>query len=298
MPAALTVKRILIVGGGGVIGAALIEQYVRRNTEVVASSRAQQNIHPCEHVERIVIDLERPETFQSVFGHFDAAFFCAAVTSISRCEEEQNKTFDINVRSTVRLMEIMSKHTDRIIFLSSSTVFGLDALQRFENSVTGRSLYSYGRQKAAVEKKLLELMPGSTVVRITKVLSGKMPLIRKFDLELAEGKECHPFSNLYMCPVSLRYAVDSLVKIEESALPGIFHISGDAVVSYFQFLKTYATHNKYSIERVVDSKMNDDAIPSPAHSRNYAMLDMCRTTELLGIAPQPLAGVLEDIKSC
>jgi dTDP-4-dehydrorhamnose reductase len=122
-----------------------------------------------------------------------------------------------------------------------------------------------------------------------------MPLIQKFASELKSNQECRPFANLFMAPVSLRFVVDALVKVAESGQGGIFHLSGEKMVSYADFVRSYAMHFGYPTDKVVEAALNNDAIPSPLESKAYAFLGMDRTTELLNIFPRSLASVLADL---
>ncbi len=292
----MAARRILVVGSSGLIGSAVAGEYVRRGASVVGTQRSSGGQRcAASGQEAIQVDLSRPETFESIAGEFDAVFMCSGMTSIARCEDAPKETSLVNVTNTLQLLHRLSRQSARIVFLSSSTVFGPDAAVHKEDSAIGNPRYEYGRQKATVESALIARNSGASVVRITKVLSKTLPLMEKFASELANNQVCRPFANLLMSPVSLRYVVDALVEVEESGHGGIFHFSGAAMSSYADFLRAYALHQGYSTDNVLEAVMSNEAIPSPMESKAYAFLDMDRTTALLNIFPQSLDSVLADL---
>lgn len=289
-------KRILVVGSTGLVGSALAREFVRMGAHVVGTRREACEVRGslAAH-EFIQVDLQRPDTFENISGEFDTAFMCAAVTSIARCQEFPKETSLVNITNSLQLLQRIARHSPRIVFLSSSAVFGSDAAEHTEVSATGTPRYEYGRQKAAVERVFLSSNDGATVVRISKVLCKTLPLLQKFFSELKNGQECRPFANLFMAPVSIRYVVNSLVKVEESGYGGVFHLSGSEVISYAQFLRSFAAHHGFSTGKVKDTVLNNAVIPSPLESKAYALLAMERTAELLNLNPQSLSSVLADL---
>ena len=137
----------------------------------------------------------------------------------------------MNVDNTALLAEKLLAAGCRVVFPSTTLVFDDSVRVPGENAPTS-PVTEYGRQKAEAEKKLLDLGGGVQVIRYSKVIPTPMPLMAGWRRKLLEGGGITPFSDLYFSPIPLDYAVDATVEIAEKGLDGIWHVSGDEVLSY------------------------------------------------------------------
>src|SRR5206468_5162102 len=80
-------RRVVIVGAGGRLGAALAREYAR-DAEVMAFKHAQ-------------LDLGRPEQLQSTVGTlpFDALINAAALTNVDYCENHRAEAMQLNAKA-------------------------------------------------------------------------------------------------------------------------------------------------------------------------------------------------------
>jgi dTDP-4-dehydrorhamnose reductase len=121
-----------------------------------------------------------------------------------------------------------------VLFLSTDTVFyGTSPLP--EEWDRPHPVGEYGRQKAEVEARLLDLDGGRGQVgicRLTKVLTPESPIVKTFVAALASGRTVDAFADLRISPISLDHVVDGLLRIAERRLGGIFHLSGQGFLSY------------------------------------------------------------------
>jgi len=88
------------------------------------------------------------------------------------------------------------------------------------------------------------------VVRLTKVLNPRMPLIRGWIKSLQNGKIIQPFSDMVMAPLSLSFAVDVLKRVAVMRLSRITQVSAKEDVSYAQVARYLAQRLGVSIDLV------------------------------------------------
>jgi len=282
-------ERILVVGADSLIGAALTAFLRQMGADVTGTTRRKHTVSSnC-----LFLDLASEETLHVVEGHYACAFLCAAITAMSACEREPDRTYRVNVTNTVRLSKRIHVTGTRIVFLSSNTVFNGESARPDENA-DYCTCTEYGRQKAAAEQELM----GSTgdagsvaIARLSKVLSPDSGVAAEFMGKLEDGEPCRAFDDLLMSPISLAYAVDVLAKLAFSKLSGIFHLSGAEEMSYAEFARRLAVHMGVD-PALVRPCRSTDAGAKPLFRPEHPALGMKRTSRLLGIEPEPTAHLL------
>lgn len=126
--------RALVTGAGGFLGTHLVEELLRRGSQVQALARPSREI-PADWRQRGVVpvptDLRRPgEELSSALAGSDVVFHLAATTAGT-----WRSMFDTTVSGTQRLLDAMrsSGWRGRLVHVSSFSVYGL-------NQVRARSL--------------------------------------------------------------------------------------------------------------------------------------------------------------
>ncbi len=279
--------RFLIVGGDSGIGAALSLAVAARGNAVLNTSRKRDagNFH---------LDLADMSGMPEPEGEFSCAFICAARSGFADCEQYPHDTFRVNVEGTLAVARALLEKGCFVVFLSSSAVFDGSAPWPNEFSEPHPTT-EYGRQKAAAEKRLIELDEGRglvAIVRLTKVLTETTPAIARFSEHIRNKASFEAFSDLRFSPLSLRYVVESLLKIASMKAGGVFHLSGDSELSYADFAKRMAAGMNVDPGLVGDTNSSSLQI----HFRpKFPGLGMARTAETIGLKPEPLDIMIEGL---
>jgi dTDP-4-dehydrorhamnose reductase len=277
--------RHLIVGGDSLIGSALRLKLRQLNRDVTVTTRRYEQASS----DRIFYDLMMAN--YSFDTEYDCVFLSAGITNMSICEAEPEKAYQINVDATVALAHQFLANGSRVVFISSNTVFDGDTKHPDEDA-SYRYTTQYGRQKAEAERRLLALGSGVVIIRITKIVSLDIVLFQTLYERLMQNSQCDLFNDLMMCPISMQYLCDSTIKIVDSQLDGIFHLSGAEDMSYAEF--GYRLANTIGVS---DSLVNPVSAKSVLFKPKYASLGMRRTTQLLDISPEASNSVLSQLIS-
>lgn len=270
-----------IIGGDGLIGAQLLELASRKNIPCKWSTRRTPDTDDSFH-----LDLgAQPESWKIPDGNFDVAFLCAAVTSQKHCEDDPQSSRQINVHHTLELARYFTDRGTHIVFLSSNLVFDLN-LPLYQTTSPTNPICEYGRQKADVEKALLEA-GSSTIVRLGKVLHEDMPLVTQWVQSLERGETIHPFSDFRIGPVSLSYIIEGLATIASARHSGIVHLGNNIDASYAEIARFIAGMLGFSPSLVqpttsTEAGVNMKCIP------HHGTLDMSETIETFRIEPPNL----------
>lgn len=120
--------RCLVTGAAGFIGSHLCGRLVAEGDEVVGfdnlSEGAKENLAGSPEVDLVEGDLRNEEEVASAAAGCDVLFHQAAVRSVPRSMEMPGLTTDANVRGTLNVLLAAKQESARVVFASSSSVYG------------------------------------------------------------------------------------------------------------------------------------------------------------------------------
>jgi len=262
---------ILVIGGSGMIGREIV------------SAAAHMGL-PCEFTlrkpeARHFLDLSLPPKSWSIPKNVESAIICASVSGLNACESDPEGTRAINVSATLILADRLAEQGSLITFLSSSQVFGPEVSVPSESDSPG-PVTEYGRQKLVIERHLMEKIPGSQIIRLTKVVSAKLPLFSTWMDFLARGLPVTAFSDLHLSPLSVPAAASGVLAVTRSGCGGVFHLSASDSTSYLEAANLLASRNHFDPSLVISS-------PSPRPNTPDSCRLCCeRSRKLTGFQPR------------
>jgi len=221
----------LIVGGDSAIGRCLGRYWEEQGVKFHASTRRIGAVSE----ERPYIDLDHAIWNSIQQTSYKSVVFCAAITGLANCENNQSLSYRVNVGNTLKLVEILSGNVEYLLFLSTSQVFDGSRLPRKISEPLNPSS-EYGRQKAEVEVGLRSF-PNIGILRLGKVIHDEWPLLEVWRNRLLAGEIIEAYSDVIFSPVKVEDVVlkiDQVVRAQESS---IFHFSTSEDISYFEFAK-------------------------------------------------------------
>ena len=156
-------NKVVIVGGGGRLGAALVREYAR-DFEVVVFNHAQ-------------LDLGAPEQLRSTLGglNFDALINAAAQTNVDRCETHQEEAFALNAEAPRVLAAICRTKKARFIHISTDYVFDGEKREPYTEEDEARPISVYGESKREGERRALEANDRALIARVSWVFGPDRP---------------------------------------------------------------------------------------------------------------------------
>jgi len=292
--------RVLIVGGDGVIGAALADHFLALSAEVYGTTRRLSDGHDLLRVnlryyQKIFWDLTIIDKDFSFLPDVDLVYICAAMARFADCRENPDLAWRVNVEAPALLAKHYANKNARVVFLSTCAVLGCDQPGHgIDSPVQPGSLY--GIFKAEAEKLILETGAGASVVRLTKVLLPNMPLLLGWITALARCETIEAFSDMRIAPLHLSSTIQGLAALQDHE-GGVYHISGSKDISYAhaaQYLASFPGHNCGDVREITAASKG---IPEGDIMR-WTALDVSRLTKLCGWeAPDPLMVIDKVFKS-
>jgi dTDP-4-dehydrorhamnose reductase len=221
---------LLLIGGDSEIGAAVGESLRRKGHAVAATTRRPERVA----ADRGLLDLTLPINDWTPPQNTRAACICAAIARLGDCANDQVASTLVNVTHTIALANKLLSLGIPVLFLSTDKVFdGTRACVPAETPPCPVS--EYGRQKAAVEAALGERMASGepvAVLRLAKVISPGMPLLRQWATNLAAGTPVRAFFDMMMAPTPIEFVCEAIAHLLCERTSGIFQLSGPRDVSY------------------------------------------------------------------
>ncbi len=184
-----TISNVLVIGGAGYIGSALLPKLLDRGYHVRLLDRLLFGTEPIAEImhhprlEIVQADFRQVDKVVEALRGMDAVIHLGAIVGDPACALDEELTTEVNLMATRMIAEVAKGcGVDRFIFASTCSVYGAsDELLDEQSELNPVSLYA--RSKIASEKVLTELADrdfGPVILRFGTVygLSGR----NRFDL--------------------------------------------------------------------------------------------------------------------
>ena len=155
--------KIVILGAGGRLGAALMREY-REKYDLAGFNRAQ-------------LDLANLDDVRGKLGgmNFDVLINAAAFTNVDACETERDRAFLINAEAAGVLAEICNEKDAKLIHFSTDYVFDGQKRAPYTEEDQANPISLYGESKLTGEKNVFAAENGHLAVRVSWVFGPDRP---------------------------------------------------------------------------------------------------------------------------
>ena len=228
--------KILVTGASGLLGLNLSLQMVGTYT-IVGVDRNKLSGTPFEIVKA---DLLEPGACSRLIEqvHPDAVIHTAAIANLDACESDPETARLLNAEFPGQLAELCAKRGVRLIHISTDAVFDgtKDSIYTEDDSPNPLSIYA--RTKLDGEKAVLSVNADAIVARVNFFgwsLSGERSLSEFFVNHLSSGKQCDGFTDVWFCPLFVGDLADTLVRMLDRNLSGLYHVVGSEALTKYDF---------------------------------------------------------------
>lgn len=150
--------RMLVTGGAGFIGSHIVDRLVGLGHEVSViddlSSGSLENLTGSAELIRFVRgDIAEPSDLHRVMSGMEYVFHQAALPSVPRSIEDPWSTNRVNINGTLSvLLASRNSGVKRVVYASSSSVYGLDTTLPKRESIPAHPRSPYALSKLAAEQ--------------------------------------------------------------------------------------------------------------------------------------------------
>ena len=260
--------RVLILGGGGLLGRALLRD-VPAHAEVIAPSRAEL---PLEETEKIRARVERDGVREVILT--------AAWTRVDDCEADPDRAFWINGHLPGRLAAVLAPLRIPLTFFSTDYVFDGAGRRPYREYDLAAPRGVYARSKWYGECAVREAGGEYRIVRTSGLYGEGGP---DFVTAIAERLARGPVSvveDQIVAPTWVDDLAPAVWKIALSGFRGTIHAAASGETSWFHFARELARGLGYPEEQVQPT--TTAAFGRPAPRPAYSILDTQRLRTELG----------------
>lgn len=237
--------RVLITGGTGLLGKALIENR-SSSDEIVATYLGDYTIDGYEGVKYLQSDILDLEGCTRIFRDFkpDVVIHTASIGSPDYAENNRQETEDVNVKGTQAIISICQQFEAKFIYISSNGIYDGENAPYGEESKTEPINY-YGKVKLQAETITKQAKIQQAIVRPILMYGWNHPferlnIVTQSILKLQKGEVMHAYDDVYTNPLfnySCALAIWGIIKKEKY---NVFNIAGADRVSIYQLLRKVA----------------------------------------------------------
>ena len=277
--------RALVIGGSGEIGQAIVSALKTKGADVIVTSRKLDPNNP--NVKRL--NLEHPERFQ-MRQPVDVAYFCAGMTDLVECQKQPGYSWEINVKSHIRLIRELYAQGTFVVYFSSHLIFDGSVPHVKENS-RKKPHCRFAEQKVAVEEYLSKLDSSYGIIRLSDVIGPNTNFLCHWANALKQGETIQAVRELSIAPVGLDEVVQAAIQIGTKRKKGIFQLSGEKDVPFDRVAVELAEQlgvPSSLVEAIDADDANWDIVARPDHTT----LDTHRAKQELGFKPESWSEIL------
>jgi dTDP-4-dehydrorhamnose reductase len=282
--------RILITGANGFLGYYLVEKLLQKKMEVYATGRGDCRLPFIGDTNFTYFNLDFTELIEvkKVFEDVQPEIIvhAGAMSKPDDCEINKPEAFRTNVEGTINLLQAAEKYKCFFIFLSTDFVFdGINGMYS-ENDTPGPVNY-YGLSKLLAEKEVKAYKNGWAIVRTVlvygKPTTGKKNLLTIIKEKLENGEEYKVVSDQIRTPTYVEDLAAGIVSIVEKKAEGVFHISGEDILTPYDMACKTADFLK--LDKTLLKQANADNFNQPARRPLKTGFIIEKAKKVLGFNP-------------
>jgi dTDP-4-dehydrorhamnose reductase len=273
--------KVLVAGGGGQVGRALVRRCAARGLDCVAPGHAELDITRA--------DLEIP--------HVDCVINAAAYTAVDRAESEAAAAYAVNRDGAVNLARAAERAYATLVHISTDYVFdGANPEPYVENDPVA-PLGVYGASKLAGERAVLDSGFHAFVVRTSWVFGVEGANFVKTMLRLGREREVvRVVADQRGCPTFADDLADALLDVGGLARSGhlgprVYHFCNDGPTTWHGFAQ--AIMAGAGLRARVDA-ITTAEYPTAARRPANSVLDTTLIRSL-GVVPPPWTAGLHKV---
>jgi dTDP-4-dehydrorhamnose reductase len=253
--------KILVTGASGLLGLnfSLMDW---GNHTIVGVDRSKLADTPFELLKA---DLLAPQAVNRIFETVgpDAVIHTAANANVDSCESDPDGARRLNAELPGELAASAARMGVRFIHISTDAVFDGTQDGVYTENDTPNPLGIYARTKLDGERNVLSANSKAIVARVNFFgwsLSGTRSLSEFFYNKLSAGEQCNGFTDVYFCPLFVGDLAETLLRMLDKSLSGLYHVVGSEVLSKYDFGQCIARQFGFDESLVIPRSVEESGL--------------------------------------
>lgn len=263
---------LLVLGGAGLAGAAIVEAAQRRGLTVLsASRRGAVSVDARDEADlRRLLDRLAPSVVVNA----------AAIVSIPDCEADPGSAWVVNARVPAVLAAWTRAAGAKLVHISTDHYYSGDGRRPHGEDEPVRLLNEYARTKYAAEA--LALSDPEALVLRTNIVGLRSATGRSFGewaLQLvADDAPGVLFDDQFVSTIDVWAFADALLDLSGSEAPGVVNLAASSVFSKAEFVQALAARLGRPLTRARVGSVGEQSVARP----DSLGLDVSKAEQLLG----------------
>ncbi len=253
--------RILVTGASGLLGL----NFCLRNWDshsILGVDRGKLHGTPFELIRA---ELTGPGAASRLIetARPDAILHAAANANVDSCESDPESARTLNAEIPGILAEAAAKASIRFLHISTDAVFDGTKDGLYTESDAPNPLSVYAQTKLLGEQNVLSANPAAAVARVNFFgwsLSGTRSLSEFFYNKLSAGQPCNGFTDVYFCPMFVGDLAETLVRMLDKGLSGLYHVVGAEALSKYEFGRRIARQFGFDESLVLPKSVEESGL--------------------------------------
>jgi len=237
--------RILITGGTGLLGLALVDT-ANADYEISATYVGDYTQSDTDRVKYVKLDIRNIEGHSRLFREFkpEAVIHTAGVGSPDQAEKHKEETEKINIDGIRNIINHCEAHRSKFIYISSNGIYdGQNA--PYKEEVEASPINYYGEIKLEGERLTRGCAVPHAIVRPILMYGWNHPFERPnivtFAIsQLKKGAKVFAYDEVYVTPLFARNCAEAIWKIIEKGKYETFNIGGSQRASVYELVRNAA----------------------------------------------------------
>lgn len=225
-------KKVIITGASGMLGAAFRQQFALEGNEVVAWSRN-------DAWEAIKNNNTEPFCNASLLIH------AAANTDVEHCEKNPDECYRDNYFLTARIAAKCDLTGTPLVYISSTGVYGAAQTTPYREYSKVQPTTHHHRAKLLGEEAVLVASKKNLVVRTGWLFGGSFLSPKNFVARRIEeglknislGQSVYSNNEQWGCPTFTQDVVERVKELINKRLAGVFNVVNEGCASRFEYVK-------------------------------------------------------------
>ena len=280
--------KILILGAGGRLGAALLHEY-RDKFDVAGFNHTQLDLSDLGAVREKLLK-----------ASFDVLINAAGFTKVDLCETQPERAFLINAEAPRVVTEICEEKNARLIHFSTDYVFDGDKREPYTEEDEANPISVYGESKLAGESNVLAVQYQNLVVRVSWVFGPDRPSFIDATVQQAQkNDEVDAVADKFSTPT---YTLDVAAMLPQffdgNVSGGILHFANAGQCSWREYAQ-WAVDCCHDAglplkAKTIGARKLRDMASWIARRPVYSVLSTAKYTSLTGVSPRTWREAVSD----
>ena len=231
-------KNVLVVGGNSRLAKEIKKIIKNKNFNIYYTHRKK-------YKNSLQLNIKKPnlKKIKEYINkkNINSVIFCAGITDYYDCKKNFKKAYEINCIQTTKLIKLFLNLNIFTCFVSTNTVFEKKTPQNEYDEANPK--FDYSKMKKITENKIIsyskkkKIYKKLSILRLTKNVNKKTEPFNSWIKFIKQDKKIKCFNDLFFAPVRFRDSAEILFKIIQKEAYGIFHLSGEKDLNYYEFAR-------------------------------------------------------------